>query len=289
MASQNDLIDIMRGFLLNSPPGEFDEVFTDVRSLVRDHSLLDKFATKTFQQWNTDQMLQCQSPTGEHQVLITKFGEVADNEYVDPRGNCVLKFDHVKQAIVSHRPIRGELYAEVETHRTALDNAIQLYTEEFYTFGGCTVYAAKEGAEYKLTVCISAARYRPGNYWNGRWRSSWICSFKPTGSEVKIEGTIKLNVHYYEDGNVMLVTNTKKRTACSNGDPETLAANIVEAIHQVEAAFHDALEHSYNTMGETTFKALRRVLPVTRSKLDWSKMGLMRLGREAVEGEVPFE
>jgi len=287
MASQNDLIDIMRGFLLNSPPGEFDEVFTDITSLVRDRSLLDKFATKTFQQWNTDQMLQCQSPTGDHQVLITKFGEVADNEYIDPRGNCVLKFDHVKQTILSHRPIRGELYTEVETHRAALDDAIQQYTNEFYAFGGCTVYGAKEGAEYKLTACISAARFRPGNYWNGRWRSSWICSFKPTGTEVKIEGSIKLNVHYYEDGNVMLVGNTRKRTECSNGDPETLAANIVEAIRVVESAFHDALEHSYNTMGETTFKALRRVLPVTRSKLDWSKMHLMRLGREAVEGEAP--
>jgi len=285
MASQNEIIDIVRGFLLNSPPGEFDEVITDVRGLLKDDSILDKFAVKTFQQWNTDQMLQCQSPAGEHQVLITKFGEVSDNEYLDPRGNCVVKFDHIKQHIVSHRPIKGELFTEVETHRAALETVLQPYVDNFYLFGGSTVYGAKDGSEYKLTACISAARYRPTNYWNGRWRSSWICTFRPTGSEVKIEGTVKLTVHYYEDGNVMLYTNTKLRTTCSNADPETLAHNIVEAIHDVEAKFHEALDESYNSMGETTFKALRRVLPVTRNKIDWTKIHSFRLGREAVEGE----
>jgi len=285
MASQNEIIDIVRGFLLNSPPGEFDEVITDVRGLLKDDSILDKFATKTFQQWNVDQMLQCQSPAGEHQVLITKFGEISDNEYIDPRGNCVVKFDHVKQHIVSHRPIKGELFTEVEAHRSALDIVIQAYTENYYLFGGSTVYGAKDASEYILTACISAARYRPTNYWNGRWRSSWICTFKPTGSEVRIEGTIKLNVHYYEDGNVMLLSNTKLKTTCSNGDPETLAQNIIAAIQSVETKFHHELEESYQSMGETTFKALRRVLPVTRSKIDWTKIHQMRIGREAVDGE----
>lgn len=32
-----------------------------------------------------------------HQVLICKFGEVGDGEYIDHRGRQVVIFDHIKQ------------------------------------------------------------------------------------------------------------------------------------------------------------------------------------------------
>lgn len=30
-------------------------------------------------------------------VLITKYGEVSDGEYLDPKGNQVISYDHIKQ------------------------------------------------------------------------------------------------------------------------------------------------------------------------------------------------
>jgi hypothetical protein len=45
---------------------------------------------------------------------------------------------------------------------------------------------------------------------NGRWRSVWTCSFKQSGGNAELKGTLKINVHYYEDGNVQLNTNTSK-------------------------------------------------------------------------------
>lgn len=51
------------------------------------------------------------------QVLISKYGEVNDAEYLDPRGNCVIQFDHIKQAVAGSRAISGELDQEVEGYR----------------------------------------------------------------------------------------------------------------------------------------------------------------------------
>lgn len=277
-----EMIQIANSFLLASPPGEFMEVVTDLRGLLPDDSIINDSAPATFREWNTDQMLQVKSPNGDHEVLITKFGEVNDAEYLDPRGRCVIQFDHIKREVVGNRPISGELHQEVESFRSAFDNAAHGYASEHYVHGGCTVYGGKQGGDTKITVCISASKFNPNNFWNGRWRSVWTCTFS-NGGKVTLNGTIKLNVHYYEDGNVQLTSTTKKTGSANGGDANTTATNAIKAIQKIESEFQQALDQSYVTMGDTTFKALRRMLPITRKKMDWDwrKIQSLKVGAQA--------
>jgi capping protein alpha len=276
--TDEQLMQIANGFLLAAPPGELNEVVQDVRCLLNNDDLLNRNAAETFRTYNTNQMIQVQN--GDHDVLITKMGEIGTNEYLDPIGKKVITFDHIKQQITSQREIKGELDSSIEPFRKAIEDSTVNYVKDHYQNGAPAVYSTKDGSEIKITICISSSKFSPTNFWGGRWRSTWIAKFK-AGGELKLEGTVAVQVHYYEDGNVQLNTKFLKSTGLkAPSDAKALAEACLKEIGKLEQEYHTALEHSYNTMGETTFKALRRVLPITRERIKWEKIKNYRIGSD---------
>lgn len=56
---------------------------------------------------------------------------------------------------------------------------------------------------------------------------------------------------------------------------------MFKAVEIAEAKYQASLEGAYATMDTSTFKALRRQLPVTATKIDWDKIGHAKIGDNA--------
>ncbi|KAJ5075741.1 f-actin-capping protein subunit alpha [Anaeramoeba ignava] len=258
--SDKEKIKIATHFLLSSPPGEFNEVLTDVRSLLDDDKLLNQIVVSAFRQYNKDQMIDPESPSLGYNVLITESGEVDANSYLDPRSGKVLGFNHIDQKFTGDEQQGSPNNDPIQKK---IDLAINQYISQHFPDGACAVYSDK--GKYK--IYISAKIFSPQNYWNGRWRSIW--EMPARSGKGKLTGEIKTTVHFYEDGNVQLTTNKKIDIPITISDPDSTAKEVAKAIFNEEHSFQQSLITNFAQMGDTSFKSLRRKLPITGTRVDF--------------------
>ena len=117
-----------------------------------------------------------------------------------------------------------------------------------------------------------------GTFRNGRWRSLYILD----PSSGNLEGSIKVDVHYYEDGNVRLLTNKPLAGSVSADTGSAFAKEIATA----ERKYQEELNRGFTSLSEGAFKSLRRQLPVTRQKIEWDKGASNRVGQDIGGGSA---
>jgi len=168
----------------------------------------------------------------------------------------------------------------LEDLRSAVEAEVTQYVLNHYMHGIISAFSttnAEDGTK-AVVVCIEDHKFQPKNYWNGRWRSVWTINV--SGNQTEVTGLLKVQVHYYEDGNVQLVSAKDVKESIPLTSESAFAKSLVKLMEDSESDYQTAISDNYVTMSDTTFKALRRQLPVTRTKIDWNKLVGYSIGRE---------
>lgn len=80
-------------------------------------------------------------------------------------------------------------------------------------------------------------------------------------------------IHYFEEGNVQLNSSkSEQMTITSESSEEARGKAIVKAIEAFESKYQEELYSTCNELGDGAFKSLRRLLPMTKQKMDWDRV-----------------
>jgi capping protein alpha len=290
MADSDERIQVASAFVLQSPPGEINDVLNDVRVIVNDDDVLEDGLLPALRDYNLAQFILVDVPDANHQTIVSDVARLQDSgeeeeRFLDPRSKTSFRFDHLRLEASVPRPEESDPASE--PLRAALESAALSYLAAHYIDGVAAIFASQPPSHF--TVQIVSNKYNPSNFWSGRWRSQYQIEFAESKT---IQGKILVNVHYYEQGNVQLETlhdlSIPIPPAIVNASPNAAANKIFALIEAEETRLQTSLNESYHEMSEKAFKGLRRALPLTRQKIDWDKVTGYKLGAELTASKGVF-
>lgn len=255
-------------FIESAPPGELSDVTKAIKSILGDDSVQNELSP-AFEKYNEEQFTTTKLPGGSTEVLVSEHNSLGDGRYYDVETQSSFDFDHATakaSAVQSY-----VLESQHEDLVKGLVKSLSTHISEHYPKASYGVFPTSD--DTALAILTVANKYSPTNYWNGRWRSSYI--YNPSSGS--LTGSIKVDVHYYEDGNVRLLTS--KHVSLSVGGSAT-ASEVIRKIGAEEKKYQEDLNKAFGSLSEGAFKALRRQLPITRQKIEWEKISGYRLGQD---------
>lgn len=245
----------------SSPPGELVGIKQDLSQLLsnQSNSLINQSIEKYINE----------NPTVfSGQYIASSYNkDPSSTKYVDFVGRKAFNVDLNRQTAVDFEDYNGGNYPE---YYDKLVQSLQLYGQDHYpsTFAFTVI---PDGSE--THIILIGQRLNNDNFYTGQWQSHYVVK---NGS---ISGAVKLDIHYYEDGNVRLNFDEKVATTSISSD----ALAIVNFINETENKVTVKIIENFNELNQKYFKNLRRLLPVTKSKINWgSAIGNYRLGSDVV-------
>jgi len=265
MSSQ---LETVSAFVEGAPPGELADVIADIKALTINTPNLVSQLGPAFEKYNEEQFATVKLPGSSQQVIISSHNSLGDGRYYDVESSSSFAFDHTTQkasAVQSH-VLEG---SQADLAKSIL-KSLGPHVAEHFPNASYGAYPIENDS--KIAILVVANKYSPNNFWNGRWRSLYI--YEPSSSS--LTGSIKVDVHYYEDGNVRLLTNKPLSSSVSSSS----ASGIVREIATAEKRYQEEINKGFNNLSEGAFKGLRRQLPITRQKIEWDKIAGYRLGQD---------
>ncbi len=259
MSVDAGFIKVAKYIIKKTPIGHLGKCLENLRALVGEKVMETEEVKEEIYNYGSTHLSQVPNDVTNTKVVISNLTKDEEGFYHD-QGQKV-KF---KIGIESGQVEEAQSSECANELRNAVDNKMKEYLNKCYKteVTRYNVYYTED----KIVVLISAHNLNLKSFWSGEWLSTW----EMTISTKQINGTLRANTYYYEEGNIQFSLDTKFDGVAQGGDDNAVAESLVEFIKKCENSVQLELEKVYDELSENYIKPLRRKLPITGTKMNWN-------------------
>ena len=118
----------------------------------------------------------------------------------------------------------------------------------------------------RVQILISGKIINTKNSWTGEWLSIWCLDIE----QKIVDGEIKINTIYYEEGNVQFNFNKKYEKTIKVTDESAMADEFLEFIEKNENDVQNKIEEINKNLSEVYVKPLRKRISIIEKDMNWS-------------------
>ncbi|KAL5964542.1 F-actin-capping protein subunit alpha-2 [Taenia solium] len=282
--SAEERAEIGASLVLLAPPRQTSEVVKDVKVLAGENPLIEGKILKCLLKHAMEQTIQVTLPESSMNTLVTEHGHLGDGKFLCPRSHRSFRLDLLTHSVHDVSPLKpddsGGGSIKLEPWRAAIEDALTAYMGQNFPEGAVSVFAPADPKNPSIVIYVESSFHR--NYRSGRWKSRWTLAIpdKIEGATCHGSGEIRIQTHIFEEGNVQLLSSKSFTFEVVAKSPEHLGRGVCKKITACDADYQEAIGKSLNEMSSKSIKALRRPLPMAKTKIDWDKIASYQVGNE---------
>jgi len=248
---------ISRLFICKSSAGEAKDLADDLQKILGKDLLTDDLV----KQYILDRSEKFYDFAEGEEIILCEHSKTEEGGYKNPSTGEVVEFEVDKAGVKAGKRTEGT--AEEDSFREKLSKALKKHMKEHYltelhATRVCAVYG--KGDDY--TCVISAKNTNLDSFWTGNWQ----VIYKLSKGGKFIDAQLKINVHYFEAGNVQLNVDKKQEIECDCN--EDGVKDMIKKICDFENEFQNSISEYY-AANKASFKKVRRGLTIQGTKFDW--------------------
>ena len=270
-------MDAICQFIKQAPAGELQIVLKDIENIQASTDFLSDPDVKSALQSYYESHVTHHTLADGTRVAVTAEGswdteeEAANPQYADYARNVLFSLDLASGEVekVSEAPAAAN--EAVQSLREELGSELQSYVDEEFSENKAlgTVFIDGED-DLTIRVNLSSHSLNLKNYWGGEWLSTWDIQHTVGSDDFQLVGRIRLNNHYFEQGNVRFdMAKNYQDPVSGSADAGSVAKGIVKTIRELHETYQKSLDSVYEDLAENHLRQLRRKLPVTGKNFEW--------------------
>lgn len=253
---------VKKYILKGTPYGETKFVLKDLEKLVDKLDINDPSVSTVLKEHNEEHLAIVGDTGADGPFVITKHNSDGD-DYIDQRNGHKYTISPADLKVQSTSPYTAEHDEKVEEYRKSFEDLLKTYTKDYYgNNAGYNVTAKGTHDNFTISLAVTGKNLNFDNFYGGEWLSEW------TLTNSSLEGSVRINAHYFEDGNVQMKINKPFKKDISVEKDGAKA--VVDFITKTEDDVLKGIDTLYEGLLTDVFKTMRRELPVTKTKMDWN-------------------